>query len=143
VTIAWAPAVHALATCAMCGLIWFVQVVHYPLFRMVDADRFEAFAAEHQRRTSRVVVPLMLTELVTAVLLLLATDVPRSAALLGLALLAVIWASTAWLQVPQHRRLVKGRDLAAIDRLVRTNWIRTGAWSARAMLSVSMLGAWG
>ena len=24
---------HAAATCYMCGVIWFVQLVHYPLFR--------------------------------------------------------------------------------------------------------------
>ena len=29
---------HALATIFMAGVIWFVQVVHYPLFRAVGRD---------------------------------------------------------------------------------------------------------
>ena len=62
--------IHAGASLAMVGLIWFVQVLHYPLFELASERRFDRFAAEHQRRTSLVVVPLMLTELGTAVALL-------------------------------------------------------------------------
>ena len=43
---------HLAATAAMTGLIWFVQVVHYPLFAAVGADQFVAYEVAHQRRTS-------------------------------------------------------------------------------------------
>ena len=41
--------VHLAATAAMCGLIWFVQVVHYPLFAGVGDDGFTAYEQRHQR----------------------------------------------------------------------------------------------
>ena len=61
--------------------------------------------------------------------------------LLGVVLLAVIWASTAFLQVPCHKRLEQGLEWAAASRLVRTNWIRTMAWTARGVLAILILQA--
>ncbi len=129
-----APA-HAGATLFMTGLIWFVQVVHYPLFRRLGATDAAAYAREHARRTGWVVGPVMLLELGLA--LTLATR-GGPAAWLALALLGVIWASTAGIQVPLHRRLAVDPDPVAIERLVRTNWIRTGAWTLRSPLALAM-----
>ena len=86
-----APA-HAAATLFMAGLIWFVQVVHYPLFRRLGTTEAAAYAREHARRTGWVVGPVMLAELVLG-LTLAARGGPT--AWLALALLGVIWASTA------------------------------------------------
>ena len=61
--------VNALATIALTGLIWFVQLVHYPLFALADNGRFARYEAEHARRTSWVVAPLMTLEAVTAMML--------------------------------------------------------------------------
>jgi hypothetical protein len=49
---------QALATAAMCGLIWFVQVVHYPLFGGIDAPRAADYAIQNQASTLFVQVPL-------------------------------------------------------------------------------------
>lgn len=129
-----APA-HAAATLFMTGLIWFVQVVHYPLFRHLGTTEAAAYAREHARRTGWVVGPVMLVELALA-LTLAARGGPT--AWLALALLGVIWASTAGIQVPLHRRLAVDPDPAAVERLVRTNWIRTGAWTLRSPLALAM-----
>lgn len=127
---------HLAATLAMTGLIWFVQVVHYPLFAGVGAGGFRAYAAEHGRRTTWVVAAPMLAELGTGVLLAWRRPpwVGAGAAWAGLALLAVVWASTLLLQVPQHTELGRGWDARAHRRLVRTNWLRTAGWTARAGL---------
>jgi hypothetical protein len=131
---------HAAATLAMTGLIWCVQVVHYPLFRLADRRRFGEFAASHQARIAPVVVPLMLVEGGTSLILLTPlVDVPTASALIGVGLLAIIWLSTAALQVPIHRRLLDGYDEAAVARLVRSNWVRTLAWTARAYIALSLL----
>jgi hypothetical protein len=126
------PVAHAAATLFMAGLIWFVQIVHYPLFGRVGAAESAAYGREHARRTGWVAGPAMLVELVLALAL-----AARGGALAwaGLALLGVIWASTALVQVPLHRRLAAGPDPAARLQLVRTNWIRTAAWTARAVLA--------
>jgi len=101
--------VHLLATAAMVGLIWFVQIVHYPLFAAVGADEFVAYEVAHQRLTSYVVGPLMAVEGLTALALLVAAPdgVGSLWPLLGAALLAVIHASTVLLQVQAHGRLAQ------------------------------------
>lgn len=127
-----------LSTLAMFGLIWFVQVVHYPLFLQVGAENFSAYEAAHANRTTYVVAPLMLMELATAGLLLLPgmrpPSIPVWQAWAGAGLVGVIWFSTAFLQVPLHNRLQVEYSADVIGKLVATNWIRTVAWSLRAML---------
>ncbi len=110
---------HLAATAAMFGLIWFVQVVHYPLFGSVGSDGFVAYETAHRRRTSFVVGPLMAAEGLTAVWLV--ADPPNGVGLAlpaaGLVLLGVIHASTVWLQVPRHAELSSGYDDAIVRRL--------------------------
>ena len=132
---------HAASTLWMTGLIWFVQVVHYPLFSLVGDAGFAAYEHAHTTRTTLVVGPPMLLELATTVALLgLTSDaVPRSAAWMGAALLAAIWLSTALLQVPQHSLLSLGFDARAYEVLVQSNWIRTVGWSLRAALALWLL----
>ena len=132
--------VHAAVTVAMAGLIWFVQVVHYPLFEFAAAGDFPRFAEAHQRRTTWVVAPLMLTELATAIWLLLpASGAPRGLAWTGFGLVLSLWLMTGLVQVPLHRRLSRGFSADVTRLLVATNWLRTGAWSARAVLALWLL----
>ena len=78
----------------------------------------------------------MLIEAVGALLLVVTPplNIPSWQLWLGLALVIVIWASTAFLQVPLHNTLQQSFDSVAHKQLVGTNWIRTLAWSARAIL---------
>lgn len=133
--------VHAGATVFMSGVIWFVQVVHYPLFGMVGTGDFAAYSDAHSRRTGYVVGPPMLTEAATALLLLLyrPPSVPAAQAWAGAVLLAVVWASTVLLQVPRHRAFGAGFDARAHRALVATNWIRTLAWTLRGILVLGMV----
>ncbi|MCO4774240.1 MAG: hypothetical protein KDA24_29705 [Deltaproteobacteria bacterium] len=134
---------HVAATLFMTGLIWFVQVVHYPLAARVGEAAFPAYQAAHMRMTGWVVGPPMLLELAMTGLLVVARPegIPAWAPWLGAALLAVVWASTAFLQVPAHEALLAGSDPRLVDRLVQGNWVRTAAWTARAGLALAMV-AW-
>lgn len=134
-------ATHLFATSAMAGLIWFVQLVHYPLFDRVGRDRFIAYETGHQRRTSWVVGPLMAIEGVTALVVaaVLRDDVGLVLVLCGLVLLAVIHSSTVFLQVPAHRALSDSYDAQVVRRLVRSNWIRTAGWSLRSVVAGAMI----
>jgi hypothetical protein len=135
----WAVAItQAVSTLAMTGLIWFVQIVHYPLFRRIGEDKFAAYEKEHEKRTSFVVGPLMLLEAASAVALVLLLP-GGLLAWAGVILLAIIWLSTFTLQVPQHRKLEKGFDHDAHSFLVTTNWIRTLSWSARSVMVLVIL----
>lgn len=132
---------HTAATWYMVGLIWFVQVVHYPLFGGVGQAESVQYAADHQRLTTFVVAPPMLIELVTAALLLAVrpANVPASWAWAGMAMLAIVWLSTALLQIPRHNELSAGYNAPAHAALVATNWVRTIAWSARGVLALGMV----
>jgi hypothetical protein len=132
---------HAAATLFMTGLIWFVQVVHYPLFARVGGDGYRDYQAEHMRRTGWVVGPAMLAELGSggALVWLRPAAVTDALVWLGLGLLAVVWLSTALVQVPRHDTLAGGWDERAGRELVATNWLRTAAWSARGLLVLAML----
>ena len=126
---------HVCATLFMVGLIWFVQIVHYPLYANVGREQFPEYEALHNRTTTLVVGPAMLVEMVTAVALLRYS--PNGSTLLawiGLGILAVIWISTAMLSVPAHNALTAEFSAGAYQKLVSTNWIRTVAWSMRGVI---------
>lgn len=134
--------VNLAATWAMVGLIWFVQLVHYPLFGAVGASEFVSYEAQHTRRTAGAVALFMPLEALTAAWLAVDTPTGVSPGLLyvGLGLVAALWVSTAAWQAPMHGRLVRGYDGRLHRRLVLSNWIRTWAWSARGLLGLVLVG---
>lgn len=133
--------VHAAATLFMVGVIWFVQLVHYPLFAAVGADSFNAYGRLHTGWTSLVVGPPMLVEALLSLMLVLEPPaaLPKPGLWLGLALVAVLWLSTAFVQVPLHGILSQGFDTAVHARLVQTNWLRTILWTLRGGLALWFL----
>jgi hypothetical protein len=137
----WLLIANAASTFFMTGLIWFVQIVHYPLFAAVGTAEFPAYSRLHQSLTTFVVGPPMLVEALTAGMLVVArpTGVSAWLAWTGFALVIVIWASTALLQIPAHGRLASGFDASTAATLVSSNWVRTAAWSARAAIVAAML----
>lgn len=137
----WILLLNAAATLYMTGLIWFVQVVHYPLFAKVGAEGFASYERSHAQLTNWVVTVPMLMEFATACLLLAVrpANVSRLEAWIGVSLVVAIWASTWLLQVPRHGQLATGFDAQAHHALVLTNWIRTLAWSARGLLVLMWL----
>ena len=134
--------VHVGATWALVGLIWFVQMVHYPLFASVGAGDFDRYEAQHTRRTALVVGVLMPAEAITAAWLLIESPdgVATGFIALGLVLVAAVWLSTALVQAPLHGRLSTNATTALQRRLVQTNWLRTVAWSVRGVLVLVMAG---
>ncbi len=150
---------HTASTLYMLGLIYFVQLVHYPLFALVGPKHYLDYHQKHVFWTTWAVGPAMILEALTAGALLLlslnqeamsqatmsqatmsqaAMSLNQSALWMGLFLLLVIWLSTALLQVPCHNRLVNGFDPKIHHRLVKTNWIRTVAWSLRAIIALNL-----
>ena len=137
----WLLIANAASAWFLTGLIWVIQVVHYPLFSAVGRSEFPAYEASHTRLITIVVGPIMLVELATSVLLLAVrpASVPMWAAAAGLALVVIVWLSTIALQVPAHGRLAQGFVDDAHALLVHTNWIRTVAWTLHGALCAWML----
>ena len=131
---------HTASTLYMLGLIYFVQLVHYPLFALVGPKYYLDYHQKHVFWTTWAVGPAMILEALTSGALLLLSlnqeaigqaaisqdvmSLNQSTLWMGLLLLLVIWLSTALLQVPCHNRLVNGFDPKMHHRLVKTNWIK-------------------
>ena len=132
---------NTVATCVMVGIIWFVQIVHYPLLSKFGSAQSTQVAREHQRRTGWVVGAPIAVEGISTLFLL--TDRPDGVVVylpwVGAILLAVALGSTVWLSVPLHSRMASAHDNTVARKLVRTNWSRTFAWSARAIVCVAMI----
>lgn len=123
-------------TWAMTAVIWFVQLIQYPSFARVDAARFADFHGFHSTRITFIVAPLMIVEALSALALVWrhARYMHAWEVWVGFGLVALVWASTAFLQVPMHTRLGSGFDETAWRFLCNSNWVRTIAWSLRAAL---------
>ncbi len=125
----------------MVGLIWLIQVVHYPLFELIPPDAFLTYHAAHLRRISVVVILPMLLELLTSLMLALLppAGVPHWVAWLGAGLVLVVWGLTFALQTPQHGLLAQGYAADTIRALVEGNWWRTFAWTMHGVVGLAML----
>lgn len=120
----------------MVGLIWLIQIVHYPLMNAMSVESRPAYARSHAARITPVVAAGMLTEAAAAAVLLF--GLPGVLSTLGVIAVAMIWSSTLFIQVPLHRSLMKANSEQAHARLVRSNWIRTGLWTFRGIASLMM-----
>jgi len=132
---------HAASTLVLVGIIWTVQVVHYPLMALVGTDGFIAYEAAHAPRMAAVVmVPWTLQGVTTAGLLIARPAALPWWLLLGAAIAAAVpVVVTVAASVPAHARLGSGFDAGVHRRLVRTNWIRTLAWTAHAPIALAMV----
>ena len=133
--------VQAAASLYLMGLIWLIQIVHYPLMSQVSRENFAQYEQLHSRWITPIVALPMLIELACCILLVVNRPpaIPAWLTWCGLALVVVIWLSTFLLQVPCHTRLSQGFDAQIHAQLVSTNWIRTLAWSARAAVAMGMI----
>lgn len=137
----WLVLTHAVAVWFTTGVIWTLQVLNYPLLARVGADSFTGYEQAHNARFASVVGPgVGVTTLATAGLLVAKpAALDWAAPILAAALLVVVIASTVVLQAPAHTRLADGFDPNVHTRLVRSNWIRTSAWTALAALDLWMI----
>ncbi len=128
--------VNAFSTWFMTGLIWFVQVVHYPLFDGVGADNFQLYANRHRQLTSLVVAAPMLTEAFSSVVLAAVWSRTYTWLLwFNLALVIAIWISTALCSIPCHEKLCASGYVGTTHQwLVLSNWSRTGLWTLRSLI---------
>lgn len=132
----WVFIIHIATTLFMCGLCWFVQVVHYPLFLSIRGEDFPAYEKKNFV-TAYLTVPVMTVEMLTG--LYLVYQNPELLYWLNTALLIAIALSTAFLQVPYHLRLMRETDRQLIKKLIATNWIRTISWTIRMVLLCLLL----
>ncbi|MGK7397591.1 MAG: hypothetical protein ACNS62_23640 [Candidatus Cyclobacteriaceae bacterium M3_2C_046] len=133
--------INVFSTIFMTGLVWFVQIIHYPLYPKIGSSHFILFEQTHTRLTGRLVAPVMLAELFSS-LGLVCFHLPwkiRIIFIVTLILLLGIWYATFFIQVPTHKYLCDHFDQQQCGRLVRQNWLRTWLWSIRSLLLLFIL----
>ena len=131
---------HLTATSVMVGVIWVIQLVHYPSFHFVKLKQYTSFQRFHMSRISYVVIPAMLTELFTLILIIISMDQIDTLVLASAILLIFIWLMTAVFFSGVHQKLTLGYDQTVVDKLVKLNWGRTLLWTLRLLLvSIYML----
>ena len=131
---------HLIATSVMVGVIWVIQLVHYPSFNFIELKQYTTFQRFHMARISYVVIPAMLTELFTLILIVISMDYIDTLVLASAISLIFIWLITAVFFSGVHQRLTLGYDQTVVDKLVKLNWGRTLLWTLRLLfISIYML----
>ncbi len=124
---------------ALFGLIWCVQLVHYPFFLRTDKINFISHIGFHKYRISIIVIPLMTIELATSGILAFQSQQFTGWNLFGFVVVILIWLVTFFVQVPLHDQLSNGYDESTVQKLIKTNWIRTILWSTKSFSSLLIL----
>ena len=123
------------------GLIWTIQLVHYPSMKFIPKERFVEYHNFHSMRISILAMPLMLAELVTSLMLFYQNfnNAIQTIFLSNLIIVVLIWLSTFLIQVPLHNALSKEKNTKKLSKLICTNWIRTILWTCRSALMILFL----
>ena len=113
-------------------LIWLVQIIIYPGLSRIPSKDFVNYHSWYVKRISTIVLSLMIGEVIITIGWLMLENYSFYSSTSAF-LVFIIWLSTFSLQVPIHKHLQSGKDDTCISRLVTTNWIRTIAWSLKAI----------
>lgn len=123
----------------LCGLIWTVQLVHYPAFHGFEKETYHEWMSLHKSRISFIVVPLMFTELITSILLSFREETSTILHQAGLGIVILIWLITFFVQVQLHEKLSAGYSEKLVQKLVSSNRWRTLLWSMKSVLGIYLL----
>jgi hypothetical protein len=124
----------------MVGVIWTIQLLHYPLMAKVPPESFPEYVEAHQRRVVAVLALFAIVEVVAAAALAVVdTGVPAWLWFGAGAVLAALWVSTGLFFAPLHGRLADGWDAELHALLVGTNWLRTIGWTLRGAAATAMV----
>ena len=129
--------IQLISTIWMTSIIWLIQLVHYPSFKFIEKKQFPNFATFHQKNISLIVMPMMILELISLIILFF--DKQNTAYSIVLILLIMSWVSTFTLQVPCHQNLTIKKNDKIIKKLILTNWIRTLLWTFKLIIILSIL----
>ena len=122
---------HLIFSSVMTGIIWVIQIVHYPSFHFIEKELYTAFQKFHMNKISIIVMPIMLAELITGIMLLFDKSSKSFFLITSLIILILIWAITGVFFSKVHSKLIFGYEELVVNQLVVMNWIRTLLWTLR------------
>ena len=125
---------HLIFTSIMTGVIWVIQIVHYPSFHFIEKELYTAFQKFHMNKISIIVIPTMLAELITGMMLFLNKSSKSPFLIISFVILVLIWLITGVFFSKAHNELMTGYQELVVNQLVVMNWIRTLLWTLRLLL---------
>jgi len=129
---------HFLLCIAVTGVVWFMQVVHYPLLTYTNPDKWTEFNEKRRMYTMMLTYPLMAFEALTGfTLILLATQSPSYpylAVSLGILLALLIY--TFMYLNPLLKKMTGPADEISHKKFIKLHWVRTIGWSLRLLLLI-------
>ena len=125
---------HLIFTSIMTGVIWVIQIVHYPSFHFIEKELYTAFQKFHMNKISIIVIPIMLAELITGMMLFLDKSSKSPFLIISFVILVLIWLITGVYFSKAHNELMTGYQELVVNQLVVMNWIRTLLWTLRLLL---------
>jgi len=128
--------IHTISTSIMVGVIWVMQIVHYPIFRFVNKEEYHDFQNFHMQRITYIVVPSMIVELLSGIIVLYLNINISFQFQASMALLIIIWLLTGFVFSNIHNNLLNGFNHKTGHSLILWNWVRTTLWSIRLFLIV-------
>ena len=132
---------HLLLCIGVTAILWFMQIVHYPLLPYVDAGKWTQFSEKRRMFTTMVIYPLMAFEALTGIALILIATQSKTYGLLATSivlLIALLIYTLAYLN-PQFKKINSPDDVANQQRFLKLHWVRTIGWTIRVMLFVLIL----
>ena len=117
---------NLISSSILLGLILVIHFVHYKSFYFISDKEFIDFHTFHTRSISYLVIPLMIVEASTSIIICFFYY--GLLPLINLILVLSIWIVTFFLQVPCHNKLSSGKSETTIKKLIDTNTIRVYLW---------------
>ena len=130
---------HLIFTSIMTGVIWVIQIVHYQSFHFIEKELYTAFQKFHMNKISIIVIPIMLAELITGMMLFLDKSSKSPFLIISFVILVLIWLITGVFFSKAHNELMTGYQELVVNQLVVMNWIRTLLWTLRLLLLTSFV----
>lgn len=117
----------------MAGIIWVIQILHYPLFAEIKLQTFGAYHQKHSKVMGFLVGPAMIFELAAAIFFIFQQF--NFITFFNLSIVIGIWGLTFFVSVRYHGQLARAFDLSVVHKLILTNWPRTFLWTLKLIVA--------
>tara|TARA_B100001250_G_scaffold398865_1_gene407628 strand:+ start:812 stop:1213 length:402 start_codon:yes stop_codon:yes gene_type:complete len=128
--------IHIISTSIMVGVIWTIQLVHYPSFNFINQKDYIKFQNFHMNQISLIVMPIMGIELFTGLIIIFLEIKNGLMFHFSISILFLIWLITGIIFSRLHQKLTMGYQPLIINKLIKMNWLRTFLWTFRLFLLI-------
>lgn len=135
--IVFALIIQLISSGAILGVLWYLQLVHYPLLKKVK-DNFTAYETLSVRKILFFMTPWIILDVLVNVILALNLSSGFAGIIMGiiLALSIFTWLMTFFFQIDIQQELLSGFSLKSLKSVIRSSLIRTIIWSFKVALLV-------